>query len=62
MPNVSILSPEIPVEGESTEVIRGRVIAARKIQTERYSKFNISCNAEVSGKALNKFTEPDQEG
>lgn len=62
MPNVSILSPEISVEGESTEVIRGRVIAARKIQTERYSKFNIRCNAEVSGEALNKFTEPDQEG
>ncbi|XMA30460.1 ATP-binding protein [Wolbachia endosymbiont of Tetranychus urticae] len=62
MPNVSILSPEISVEGESTEVIRGRVIAARKIQAERYSKFNIHCNAEVSGEALNKFTEPDHEG
>lgn len=38
------------------------MIAARKIQAERYSKFNIRCNAEVSGEALNKFTEPDQEG
>ncbi|MCA7010111.1 YifB family Mg chelatase-like AAA ATPase [Wolbachia endosymbiont of Tribolium confusum] len=62
MPNVNILSPEISSEGESTENIRKRVIAARKIQAERYSKFNIRCNAEVSGEALNKFTEPDQEG
>ncbi len=62
MPNVSILSPEVSMEGESTEVIRERVIAARKIQTERYSKLNIRCNAEVSGEALNKFTEPDQAG
>jgi magnesium chelatase family protein len=59
MPNVSILSPEISAEGESTEAIRERVVAARKIQTERYSELNIHCNAEISG---NKFTEPDQAG
>lgn len=62
MPNVSILSPETSAEGESTEIIRERVIAARKIQTERYSELNVRCNAEVSGDALNKFTEPDQAG
>ncbi|WP_224721453.1 YifB family Mg chelatase-like AAA ATPase [Candidatus Wolbachia massiliensis] len=62
MPNVSILSPEISSEGESTDNIRKRVIAARKIQTDRYSKLNISCNSEVSGEALNKFTKPDQAG
>jgi magnesium chelatase family protein len=60
MPNVSILSPEISVEGESTEIIRGRVIAARKVQTERYSELNIRCNAEVNGEAFNRFTKPDQ--
>ncbi|YCH11527.1 ATP-binding protein [Wolbachia endosymbiont of Muscidifurax uniraptor] len=62
MPNVSILSPEISVEGESTKIIRERVIAARKVQTERYSELNIRCNSEVSGEAFNKFTEPDQAG
>nr|WP_237349959.1 ATP-binding protein [Wolbachia endosymbiont of Cylisticus convexus] len=59
MPNVNILSPEISSEGESTKTIRERVIAARKIQAERYSKLNIRCNAEVSGEALTKL---DQEG
>ncbi|MDG7056658.1 MAG: YifB family Mg chelatase-like AAA ATPase [Wolbachia endosymbiont of Penenirmus auritus] len=62
MPNVSILSPEIYSEGESTDRIRERVIAARRIQTERYSKLSISCNSEVGGEALNKFTKPDQAG
>ncbi|WP_395463136.1 ATP-binding protein [Wolbachia endosymbiont of Cantharis cryptica] len=62
MPNVSILSPEICSEGESTDNIRERVIAARKVQTERYSELNIRCNSEVNGEALNKFTKPDQAG
>ncbi|CCE77686.1 hypothetical protein L3551_05175 [Wolbachia endosymbiont of Aedes aegypti] len=35
------------------------MIAARKIQAERYSRLNIRCSAEVSGEVL---TEPDEEG
>lgn len=62
MPIVSILSPEISSTGESTEVIRQRVIDARKIQIERYSNLNIRCNAEVDGEILNKFVQPDQAG
>ncbi|WP_253299977.1 YifB family Mg chelatase-like AAA ATPase [Wolbachia endosymbiont of Chironomus riparius] len=62
MPNVSILSSKISSEGESTEIIRARVIAARKIQSQRYSKLNISCNAEVNGEMLNKFTQLDEAG
>lgn len=42
--------------------LRERVIAARRIQAERYSKLSISYNSEVSGEALNKFTKPDQGG
>lgn len=62
MPNVSILSPEISAESENTKTIRERVIAARKIQTERYSGLNICSNAEVNGEILDKFTKPDQAG
>ncbi|MGL9726547.1 MAG: hypothetical protein ACR5KV_08600, partial [Wolbachia sp.] len=58
-PNVNILSPEISSEGESTENIRKRVISARKIQVEHYSRLNIRCNVKVSSKALIK---PDEEG
>lgn len=59
MPTVSILSLEI---GESTRSIREKAIAARKIQAERHSKLSVSCNSEVSGEALDKFTKPDQAG
>ncbi|MDM8335482.1 ATP-binding protein [Wolbachia pipientis] len=56
---VNVLFPKIHSEGESTSSIRERVIAARKIQAERYSELSISCNSDVSGEALNKFTKPD---
>lgn len=62
MPRVSIFSPEISAEGESTESIRQRVIAARKIQTERYNGSNVHCNAEIDGEVFNKFAQPDQAG
>ncbi|MDN5247718.1 PREDICTED: competence protein ComM-like [Rhagoletis zephyria] len=62
MPNVNILSPEISAEGERTEAIRKRVVAARNIQIERYANCDTRCNAEVNGDALNKFAQPDQSG
>ncbi len=59
MPNVNIETSE---EGESTEIIRARVIASRKIQAERYKHLNISCNTEINGNLLDKFAQPDQAG
>jgi len=46
--------------GEPSAVIRERVIAARKIQEERFKPFKgIHCNAMMSEKMLHQFAEPD---
>ncbi len=42
-------------DGESSAVIRERVLAARKRQQTRYAGTSISCNARLSGKALRKY-------
>ena len=46
--------------GEPSEKIRERVIAARKIQEERFRPFKgIHCNAMMSERMLHEFAEPD---
>ena len=48
--------------GEPSEKIRERVIAARKIQEERFRPFKgIHCNAMMTEKMLHQFAEPDTE-
>ena len=47
-------------EGESSAVIRERVIAARKIQEERYKgEEGVYCNAQMSPKLIKKFAAID---
>lgn len=49
--------------GEKSEVIRERVIAARRIQAERYKDFKgIHCNAQMSESMLRQFAQPDADG
>lgn len=49
-------------EGEPSEVIRGRVIAARKRQEERYKDFKgIYCNAQMTERMIHQFAEPDEQ-
>ena len=46
--------------GEPSEKIRERVIAARKIQEERFKPFKgIHCNAMMTERMLHEFSEPD---
>ena len=46
--------------GESSAAIRERVIAARKIQEERFKSFKgIHCNAQMTERMLHEFAEPD---
>jgi len=48
------------VPGESSAVIRERVIAARKIQEERFKPFKgIHSNAMMTERMLHEFAEPD---
>ena len=48
--------------GEPSAVIRERVIAARKIQEERYKDIKgIHCNAQMTERMLHDFAQPDKE-
>ena len=50
-------------DGESSAVIRERVVAARKRQQKRYAGTGISCNARLGGKLLHRWvplTEPQR--
>lgn len=47
-------------QGEPSEVIRARVIAARKCQEERFKAFKgVYCNAQMSERMIHQFCEPD---
>jgi magnesium chelatase family protein len=46
-------------DAESSDVIRQRVIKARRIQTERYSGRNIYCNSGMNQKDLKKYCSLD---
>lgn len=49
-------------QGESSEVIRIRVIAARKRQEERYKDYKgIHCNAQMTERMIHQFAEPDEQ-
>ena len=46
---------------EPSSAIRERVIAARKIQEERYKDYNgIHCNAQMTERMLHDFAQPDE--
>lgn len=48
--------------GEPSEPIRMRVIAARRIQEERYKDYKgIHCNAQMTERMMHRFAEPDEE-
>ena len=50
-------------QGEPSAVIRERVIAARRIQEERFKGFKgIYCNAQMTERMIHQFDEPDEAG
>jgi len=49
--------------GEPSEAIRHRVIAARKIQEQRFANMpGIHCNAQMTPKMLTEYATPDEKG
>ncbi len=48
--------------GESSATIRERVIAARRIQEERYKGTSIHCNAQMTERMMHQYAEPDDAG
>lgn len=50
-------------QGEPSADIRKRVMAARKIQTERFAGYpDIHCNAQMTERMIHQFAEPDDMG
>jgi len=50
------------VEGESSASIRERIVASRKIQTERFGRSKVTSNAQMTTRHLKKFCPLDAEG
>ncbi len=48
--------------GESSAAIRERVVAARKVQSERFSGSGIHCNAQMTPQMLRRYCQVDKEG
>ena len=49
--------------GEASEIIRQRVMAARKIQEQRFANIpGIHCNAQMTPKMLTEYATPDEAG
>ena len=67
--DIHIEVPVVPFEqlsqmqpGESSAVIRSRVIAARKRQEERFKDFKgIYSNAQMTERMIHQFAEPDEQ-
>jgi magnesium chelatase family protein len=50
-------------KGESSAAIRGRVIKARAIQTERYRQYpGVHCNAQMTSQLMGLYARPDEQG
>lgn len=66
VPAVSALDLTLPKPREGSEDVARRVLAARKIQLERYKNLNsaykIRTNAEADGKVLEEIATPDEKG
>ena len=50
------------IEGESSASIRERVVAARKVQTDRLKRSKITCNAHMTTRHLKKHCALDAQG
>ena len=48
-------------EGEPSYIIKERVVKAREIQTKRFRKSKIYCNAQMSEREIKKFCKLDNE-
>lgn len=60
VPSVPLDELEASPVGESSSVVRERVLAARRLQEERYAGLGIRCNADVPSSALRDVCQLDQ--
>ena len=63
MPRLEYDDLKDKTEGESSAVIRSRVVKARGVQRKRFEGSGVHCNAQMNKKQLNKYCklEPQAE-
>ena len=59
---VSASDLALPPSSESSEAVAHRVVAARRIQSQRGKESGVRTNAELDGDALERYATPDQAG
>ncbi len=62
VPSIPLAELEAAPTGESSAVVRERVLAAREVQRRRYVGTSIRCNAEQNATALKEFSTLDSRG
>lgn len=62
VPQVSYKDLSSLSEGEKSEPIRGRVLAARELQLGRFKKQKTYCNAQMKPRHVRQFCQPNAEG
>ena len=63
VPPVAYTDLDLPADGDTSEEVRGRVTAARSLQSERYRNIDgMWANADAEGDVLDRFARPDDEG
>ncbi|MCL4850546.1 MAG: hypothetical protein KJZ78_04105 [Bryobacteraceae bacterium] len=62
MPSLRYRELAAPRTGESSEQIRERVMAARRIQAKRFAGTGVACNARMTPAQLRAFAALDADG
>ena len=63
VPPVAYTDLDLPASGDTSDTVKTRVIAARKLQAERYKDApDTRLNADASGQTLTDVATPDPEG
>jgi magnesium chelatase family protein len=62
VPAVTSEELDLPASGETTQVVRKRILVARETQSLRYKNDNILTNAEADGEVLQKAAVLDEDG
>lgn len=60
VPQVKFREMQAAKPGETSAQIRGRVIAARKLQQERFAGKKVTCNARMGSRELKEFCQLDE--
>ncbi len=63
VPPVAFADLDLPAQGERSDAVAARILAARLLQSQRYDGYaELHQNADIDGKMLEEVAKPDAEG